>query len=164
MNRVVTVYSSQLPLDSSVLNVPQDCSGTPASSGNYLPLQDAKAVRAHHWGRRFGARHKKRSETHALTCEKLVGVTRFELVTSSVSGKRSPPELNALSLGCRLRSKGNYRRTPSALQHLFWLFESSHRMNSGPGLTYVLGTRSHPSASVALHVISSYEWEVHFDL
>ena len=26
----------------------------------------------------------------------MVGVTRFELVTSSVSGKRSPPELNAL--------------------------------------------------------------------
>ena len=25
----------------------------------------------------------------------MVGVTRFELVTSSVSGKRSPPELNA---------------------------------------------------------------------
>ena len=27
----------------------------------------------------------------------MVGVTRFELVTSSVSGKRSPPELNAHS-------------------------------------------------------------------
>ena len=27
----------------------------------------------------------------------MVGVTRFELVTSSVSGKRSPPELNAQS-------------------------------------------------------------------
>ena len=32
---------------------------------------------------------------HTLSCEELVGVTRFELVTSSVSGKRSPPELNA---------------------------------------------------------------------
>ena len=30
-----------------------------------------------------------------LTCLLMVGVTRFELVTSSVSGKRSPPELNA---------------------------------------------------------------------
>ena len=30
-----------------------------------------------------------------MTCESVVGVTRFELVTSSVSGKRSPPELNA---------------------------------------------------------------------
>ena len=35
---------------------------------------------------------------YALSCESLVGVTRFELVTSSVSGKRSPPELNALVL------------------------------------------------------------------
>ena len=31
----------------------------------------------------------------------VVGVTRFELVTSSVSGKRSPPELNARSLVTR---------------------------------------------------------------
>jgi hypothetical protein len=30
-----------------------------------------------------------------LTCEFMVGVRRFELLTSSVSGKRSPPELNA---------------------------------------------------------------------
>ena len=29
----------------------------------------------------------------------MVGVTRFELVASSVSGKRSPPELNAHALG-----------------------------------------------------------------
>ena len=32
----------------------------------------------------------------------VVGVTRFELVASSVSGKRSPPELNARSLGLPL--------------------------------------------------------------
>ena len=32
-----------------------------------------------------------------LTSQFVVGVTRFELVTSSVSGKRSPPELNARS-------------------------------------------------------------------
>ena len=30
-----------------------------------------------------------------LNQTEMVGVTRFELVTSSVSGKRSPPELNA---------------------------------------------------------------------
>ena len=30
-----------------------------------------------------------------LTSLFVVGVTRFELVASSVSGKRSPPELNA---------------------------------------------------------------------
>ena len=34
-------------------------------------------------------------ETEPLSCEHLVGVRRFELLTSSVSGKRSPPELNA---------------------------------------------------------------------
>ena len=37
------------------------------------------------------------SETKPLSCEQLVGVRRFELLTSSVSGKRSPPELNARS-------------------------------------------------------------------
>ena len=37
------------------------------------------------------------SETKPLSCEHLVGVRRFELLTSSVSGKRSPPELNARS-------------------------------------------------------------------
>ena len=36
----------------------------------------------------------------------MVGVTRFELVTSSVSGKRSPPELNARSIGVRLAARG----------------------------------------------------------
>ena len=34
----------------------------------------------------------------------MVGVTRFELVTSSVSGKRSPPELNARS-GCAFQRR-----------------------------------------------------------
>ena len=34
-------------------------------------------------------------ETWPLGCEFMVGVRRFELLTSSVSGKRSPPELNA---------------------------------------------------------------------
>ena len=34
-------------------------------------------------------------EAKPLGCEHLVGVRRFELLTSSVSGKRSPPELNA---------------------------------------------------------------------
>ena len=33
-----------------------------------------------------------------MTCEFMVGVRRFELLTSSVSGKRSPAELNALEL------------------------------------------------------------------
>ena len=32
---------------------------------------------------------------YPLACECMVGVRRFELLTSSVSGKRSPPELNA---------------------------------------------------------------------
>ena len=37
------------------------------------------------------------SEAKPLSCGHLVGVRRFELLTSSVSGKRSPPELNARS-------------------------------------------------------------------
>lgn len=43
----------------------------------------------------------------------MVGVTRFELVTSSVSGKRSPPELNAhiihiLQIQLAIRARDNY--------------------------------------------------------
>ena len=37
----------------------------------------------------------KQPRGNPLGCECLVGVRRFELLTSSVSGKRSPPELNA---------------------------------------------------------------------
>ena len=39
----------------------------------------------------------KQPRDNPLGCECLVGVRRFELLTSSVSGKRSPPELNARS-------------------------------------------------------------------
>lgn len=43
----------------------------------------------------FSALKQSRPEAKPLTCEFMVGVRRFELLTSSVSGKRSPPELNA---------------------------------------------------------------------
>ena len=39
----------------------------------------------------------------------MVGVTRFELVTSSVSGKRSPPELNAHSAAVSVGEEVLYR-------------------------------------------------------
>ena len=39
----------------------------------------------------------------------VVGVRRFELLTSSVSGKRSPPELNARSCAAMERRRGNKR-------------------------------------------------------
>ena len=39
--------------------------------------------------------YKSSPETMPLGCDFMVGVRRFELLTSSVSGKRSPPELNA---------------------------------------------------------------------
>lgn len=42
--------------------------------------------------------NKTAQRTYPLTCEFMVGVRRFELLTSSVSGKRSPPELNAHAL------------------------------------------------------------------
>ena len=43
----------------------------------------------------FSALKQSRPEAKPLACEFMVGVRRFELLTSSVSGKRSPPELNA---------------------------------------------------------------------
>ena len=43
----------------------------------------------------IGVKNKTAQRTKPLGCEHLVGVRRFELLTSSVSGKRSPPELNA---------------------------------------------------------------------
>ena len=45
----------------------------------------------------LGSVKQNNSEAKPLSCEHLVGVRRFELLTSSVSGKRSPPELNARS-------------------------------------------------------------------
>ena len=44
----------------------------------------------------FSESNKKSQKAYAFWLGiSMVGVTRFELVTSSVSGKRSPPELNA---------------------------------------------------------------------
>ena len=47
------------------------------------------------FGDPFGDVKQNSPEAMPLGCEHLVGVRRFELLTSSVSGKRSPPELNA---------------------------------------------------------------------
>ena len=50
------------------------------------------------WHATVCTRNKKRpAEGLRRGADFVVGVTRFELVTSSVSGKRSPPELNARS-------------------------------------------------------------------
>ena len=57
-------------------------------------VEAALGVAAPSW---LGGVKQNSSEAKPLSCEHLVGVTRFELVTSSVSGKRSPPELNARS-------------------------------------------------------------------
>ena len=56
---------------------------------------------------------------YQLSHVRVVGVTRFELVTSSVSGKRSPPELNARSGGARLSAKRTIHYRSSELQELF---------------------------------------------
>jgi hypothetical protein len=48
-----------------------------------------RSLDGYHFGYRLFYR------TSELTCENIVGGTRFELVTSSVSGKRSPAELTA---------------------------------------------------------------------
>ena len=54
----------------------------------------ARGAAASFW---LGGIKQNSSEAKPLSCEHLVGVRRFELLTSSVSGKRSPPELNARS-------------------------------------------------------------------
>ena len=57
-------------------------------------VEAALGVAALSW---LGGVKQNSSEAKPLSCEHLVGVRRFELLTSSVSGKRSPPELNARS-------------------------------------------------------------------
>ena len=72
--------------------------GAEVASGSVWMIADvveaALGAAAPSW---FGGVKQNSSEAKPLSCEHLVGVTRFELVTSSVSGKRSPPELNARS-------------------------------------------------------------------
>ena len=63
-------------------------------------------ARVCHWelelvARRRRATKKRPAEGLRRGADFVVGVTRFELVTSSVSGKRSPPELNARTLVTR---------------------------------------------------------------
>ena len=53
---------------------------------------------------------RKRPETMSPALSFLVGVTRFELVTSSVSGKRSPPELNARIQGALFSARNNIQK------------------------------------------------------
>ena len=73
----------------------------------------------------LGERRWGRGEWHAAVCTRnkkrpaeglrrgadfVVGVTRFELVTSSVSGKRSPPELNARIQGALFSARNNIQK------------------------------------------------------
>ena len=60
----------------------------------YWNCRSGLAAAAPFW---LGGVKQNSSEAKPLSCEHLVGVRRFELLTSSVSGKRSPPELNARS-------------------------------------------------------------------
>ena len=67
--------------------------------------------------------------------EHVVGVTRFELVTSSVSGKRSPPELNARTKtrcwGCSELLL--YMTTAARARHYFKsVSPSPHGVDSSP--------------------------------
>ena len=76
-----------------------------------------------------------------LTLQFVVGVTRFELVTSSVSGKRSPPELNA-----RVLFSGSYTTMPGAIcQREFFNFSKyDAAMKAARPMTYG-GARRCPS-------------------
>ena len=59
-------------------------------------------------------RNQKEADGQAVYLGVLVGVARFELATSSVSGKRSPPELNAriCSAAWGLQRKKLYANSP----------------------------------------------------
>ena len=62
-------------------------------------------------------RNQKEADGQAVYLGVLVGVARFELATSSVSGKRSPPELNARSCGAAWGlQRRNYTRTITPMQ------------------------------------------------
>ena len=68
----------------------------PISSPAQAILQTQKSFGRHNRSIMVELPRKQNSlEAKPLGCEHLVGVRRFELLTSSVSGKRSPPELNA---------------------------------------------------------------------
>lgn len=92
------------------------CMGLFRTFASKMPLVQAQldnpnrpAVPAQ-FGQPFGQdldKLQKRPETMSLTSSFMVGVRRFELLTSSVSGKRSPPELNARSVA---RYVGSQRR------------------------------------------------------
>ena len=74
------------------------------SSGMVIGIAEAAlGAAAPFW---LGGVKQNSSEAKPLSCEHLVGVRRFELLTSSVSGKRSPPELNARSR-VRKRARDN---------------------------------------------------------
>ena len=62
---------------------------------------------------------KKGQNTYVLTLSFVVGVTRFELVTSSVSGQRSPPELNARSGGALFSARNNIPKPIGSVKHFF---------------------------------------------
>lgn len=71
--------------------------------------------------RRQGAHIRKNPKAEALGLQFVVGDTRFELVTSSVSGKRSPPELIARS-GCALRAEATIPEPPGCRKGQFQRF------------------------------------------
>ncbi len=71
--------------------------------------------------RRQGAHIRKNPKAEALGLQFVVGDTRFELVTSSVSGKRSPPELIARS-GCALRAEVTIPEPPGCRKGQFQRF------------------------------------------
>ena len=74
------------------LHVKADCG---RSGSDQIHMQTAG--QAGPQGRKAARQHTQKRPAEGLRrgADFVVGVTRFELVTSSVSGKRSPPELNA---------------------------------------------------------------------
>ena len=85
---------------------------------------------------------------YPLACEFMVGVRRFELLTSSVSGKRSPPELNARisAAGVAARSilRENARVTQPSIESFSRITITSQR--EGPRASGAGVPRTHACA------------------
>ena len=119
------------PVDTAMEAAPGFEPGVKALQASALPLGQAAVIRKEpisqpapkvRWSGQRGSNPRPQPwQGCALPtepCPLVVGDTRFELVTPSVSGKCSPPELIA-RLRCALQRGINYSRAQNLLQQLF---------------------------------------------
>ena len=129
-----------------------DCCHTPVSValwGRVGLLAASMPLGECHWergqmARRVCTRNKKRpAEGLRRGADFVVGVTRFELVTSSVSGKRSPPELNARSSGARFSARSNIPKTNTPCNPKSQIFLPTAKKFEKPQVTDARHERTH---------------------